>query len=120
MYLPYQIADTVKRRRFHPLRNLRKIFRRRTVSHAEAPPLQIHSFGTGSSSTTDTTTVSSKSGGQMPISGGYLYLKRDHSTDGYNSGSGRNAEDESSDMDNNRCEISDCQRSFSEGRLIDR
>lgn len=54
----------------------------------------------------------------MPISGGYLYLKRDHSTDGYNSG--RNAEDESSDMDNNRCEISDCQRSFSEGRLIDR
>lgn len=117
MYLSLiNIADTVKRRRFHPLRNLRKIFRRRTVSHAEAPPLQIHNFGTGSSSTTDTTTVSSKSGGQMPISGGYLYLKRDHSTDGLSSG--RNAEDESSDMD--RCEISDCQRSFSEGRLIDR
>uniref|UniRef100_A0A336KV59 CSON000024 protein n=1 Tax=Culicoides sonorensis TaxID=179676 RepID=A0A336KV59_CULSO len=108
-------TDTVKRRRFHPLRNLRKIFRRRTVSHAEAPPLQIHNFGTGSSSTTDSTTVSSKSG-HMPISGGYLYLKRDHSTERY---SGRNAENESSDMDTNRCEISDCQRSLSEGRLID-
>lgn len=79
------------------------------MSHAEAPPLQIHNFGTTSSSTTDTTTISGKSG---QISGGYLYLKRDHSTDGIG---GRNAEDESSDM----AEISDCQRSFSEGRLID-
>lgn len=61
----------------------------------------------------------------MPISGGYLYLKRDHSSEGYNrrtaggavSGTGY-IEDESSDMD--RGDISDYQRSFSEGRLLDR
>lgn len=55
----------------------------------------------------------------MPVSGGYLYLKRDHSSEGYNRRiGGGHLEDESSDMD--RGDIADYQRSFSEGRLIDR
>lgn len=52
----------------------------------------------------------------MPVSGGYLYLKRDHSSESYTNR--RHLEDESSDMD--RGDIADYQRSFSEGRLIDR
>lgn len=108
------LTDTAKRRRFHPLRNLRRIFRRRTVSHAEPPLPQIQNFGTASSSTTDTTVSSNKSG-HLPISGGYLYLKRDHSTEEYNR---RHTEDESSDLDRN--DMTDSQRSYSEGRLIDR
>lgn len=66
--------------------------------------------------------MSSKSGTSMPVSGGYLYLKRDHSSDGYSNHHHhhhhRHLEDESSDMD--RGDIADYQRSLSEGRLIDR
>lgn len=114
----FSSPETQKRKRFHPLRNLRRIFRRRTVSHAEPPPQRIiHNYGTTSSSTTDTT-VSSKSGLSMPVSGGYLYLKRDHSSEG-GAFNRRSGEDESSDMDRGDL-ITDYQRSFSEGRLIDR
>ncbi|EAA13741.4 AGAP010805-PA, partial [Anopheles gambiae str. PEST] len=117
-------SDTTKRKRFHPLRNLRRIFRRRTVSAADrapgqlgakaAGPTHIH-FATPGCSTTDATlprtgypiTIRNESGTAPGTSQGGPggYFKRET----YRL---RNSDD----LDK---EMSDYQRSLSEGRLVD-
>ncbi|XP_053689417.1 probable serine/threonine-protein kinase DDB_G0282963 [Sabethes cyaneus] len=118
-------TSTTRRKRFHPLRNLRRIFRRRTVSSADATPRQllgksqthIH-FATSGCSTTDATlprtglgvpiTIRSDSGGGVGGGGsavGAGFYKRET----YRL---RDADDLDKDM-------SDYQRSLSEGRLVD-
>ncbi|XP_058462735.1 putative uncharacterized protein DDB_G0277255 [Malaya genurostris] len=121
-------TSTTRRKRFHPLRNLRRIFRRRTVSSADATPRQllgksqthIH-FATSGCSTTDATlprtglgvpiTIRSDSGGGVGGGGGVvgvvgtgLYKRETYRL--------RDADDLDKDM-------SDYQRSLSEGRLVD-
>uniref|UniRef100_A0A182P1W1 DUF4739 domain-containing protein n=1 Tax=Anopheles epiroticus TaxID=199890 RepID=A0A182P1W1_9DIPT len=120
-------TDTTKRKRFHPLRNLRRIFRRRTVSSADRVPGQLGAkgpthihFATPGCSTTDATlprtgfgvpiTIRSEStsGGAHPgtsQAGTGAYFKRET----YRL---RNSDD----LDK---EMSDYQRSLSEGRLVD-
>ncbi|XP_035792722.1 uncharacterized protein LOC118466936 isoform X2 [Anopheles albimanus] len=133
-------TDTTKRKRFHPLRNLRRIFRRRTVSSADRAPGQLGAkggvhpthihFATPGCSTTDATLP--RTGFGVPITirgesagtgssqhllggiqaaaagngiGGPVYFKRET----YRL---RNSDD----LDK---EMSDYQRSLSEGRLVD-
>ncbi|XP_065085982.1 bromodomain-containing protein DDB_G0280777 isoform X2 [Ochlerotatus camptorhynchus] len=119
-------TNTTRRKRFHPLRNLRRIFRRRTVSSADATPRQllgksqthIH-FATSGSSTTDATlprtglgvpiTIRADSGGGgigggVGIAGTGFYKRETYRL--------RDADDLDKDM-------SDYQRSLSEGRLVD-
>ncbi|XP_058055078.1 uncharacterized protein LOC131206518 [Anopheles bellator] len=138
-------TDTTKRKRFHPLRNLRRIFRRRTVSSADRAPGQLGAKGSSPThihfatppgcSTTDATLprtgfgvpITIRSGGdsaagtsqhhhhhyhqqqqqQVGASGGGIggYFKRET----YRL---RNSDD----LDK---EMSDYQRSLSEGRLVD-
>ncbi|XP_055529306.1 probable WRKY transcription factor protein 1 [Wyeomyia smithii] len=115
-------TSTTRRKRFHPLRNLRRIFRRRTVSSADATPRQllgkgqthIH-FATSGCSTTDATlprtglgvpiTIRADSGGGGGGAVGAGFYKRET----YRL---RDADDLEKDM-------SDYQRSLSEGRLVD-
>ncbi|XP_050090862.1 uncharacterized protein LOC126574616 isoform X2 [Anopheles aquasalis] len=134
-------TDTTKRKRFHPLRNLRRIFRRRTVSSADRAPGQLGAkggvhpthihFATPGCSTTDATLP--RTGFGVPITirgesagagssqhlgssiqaggsggngvGGPLYFKRETYRLRI-----------SDDLDK---EMSDYQRSLSEGRLVD-
>ncbi|XP_058831655.1 bromodomain-containing protein DDB_G0280777 isoform X2 [Topomyia yanbarensis] len=115
-------TSTTRRKRFHPLRNLRRIFRRRTVSSADATPRQllgksqthIH-FATSGCSTTDATlprtglgvpiTIRSDSGGGgVGVVGAGFYKRETYRL--------RDADDLDKDM-------SDYQRSLSEGRLVD-
>ncbi|XP_052862589.1 serine-rich adhesin for platelets [Anopheles cruzii] len=138
-------TDTTKRKRFHPLRNLRRIFRRRTVSSADRVPGQLGAKGSSPThihfatppgcSTTDATLprtgfgvpITIRSGGDStagtsahhqhhhhhhqqqlaaPAGGGIGgYFKRET----YRL---RNSDDLDKDM-------SDYQRSLSEGRLVD-
>ncbi|XP_055631897.1 bromodomain-containing protein DDB_G0280777 isoform X2 [Toxorhynchites rutilus septentrionalis] len=118
----HQAGDTgtTRRKRFHPLRNLRRIFRRRTVSSADATPRQllgksqthIH-FATSGCSTTDVMlprtglgvpiTIRADSGGGGGVGAGF-YKRETYRL--------RDADDLDKDM-------SDYQRSLSEGRLVD-
>uniref|UniRef100_A0A182Q2P7 DUF4739 domain-containing protein n=1 Tax=Anopheles farauti TaxID=69004 RepID=A0A182Q2P7_9DIPT len=120
-------ADTTKRKRFHPLRNLRRIFRRRTVSSADRAPGQLGAkgpthihFATPGCSTTDATLP--RTGFGVPIT-----IRNDPSTPGAvpgtsQAGAGVYFKREtyrlrnSDDLDK---EMSDYQRSLSEGRLVD-
>lgn len=112
-YIFFLFTETQKRRRFlHPLRNLRRIFRRRTVAHADTiqnnshVPQQIRNSNTPSS--TDFINTGIPTAGQGTAIGFY---PREHSADGL-----RNKEiAEELDRD-----MTDYQRSFSEGRLIER
>uniref|UniRef100_A0A182YIY3 DUF4739 domain-containing protein n=1 Tax=Anopheles stephensi TaxID=30069 RepID=A0A182YIY3_ANOST len=124
---PTNASDTTKRKRFHPFRNLRRIFRRRTVSSADRAPGQLGAkgpthihFATPGCSTTDATLP--RTGFGVPITirnesaagvappgssqvGAGAYFKRET----YRL---RNSDD----LDK---EMSDYQRSLSEGRLVD-
>lgn len=111
----YLITETQKRRRFlHPLRNLRRIFRRRTVAHADTiqnnshVPQPIRNSNTPSSS--DFINTGIPTAGQGTAIGFYPKDKREHSADGL-----RNKEI-AEELDR---EMTDYQRSFSEGRLIE-
>ncbi|XP_021705318.1 uncharacterized protein LOC5565208 isoform X3 [Aedes aegypti] len=118
-------TGTTRRKRFHPLRNLRRIFRRRTVSSADATPRQllaksqthIH-FATSGCSTTDAT---------LPRTGlGVPITIRADSGGGGGGGSGgvgagfyKRETYRLRDADDLDKEMSDYQRSLSEGRLVD-
>ncbi|XP_062559355.1 bromodomain-containing protein DDB_G0280777 isoform X2 [Armigeres subalbatus] len=124
----HQAGDTgtTRRKRFHPLRNLRRIFRRRTVSSADATPRQllaksqthIH-FATSGCSTTDATLP--RTGLGVPIT-----IRADSGGGGGGGGGGGVAAGfykretyrlrDADDLDK---EMSDYQRSLSEGRLVD-
>ncbi|XP_049296668.1 serine-rich adhesin for platelets isoform X1 [Anopheles funestus] len=123
---PTNASDTTKRKRFHPLRNLRRIFRRRTVSSADRAPGQLGAkgpthihFATPGCSTTDATlprtgfgvpitirneSVSSTAPGTSQAGTGAYFKRETYRL--------RNSDD----LDK---EMSDYQRSLSEGRLVD-
>lgn len=156
-------TETQKRRRFHPLRNLRRIFRRRTVAqadnlsprssiiddssstyshhgshgrlHVRSPGIDI--VGTTTSASSDTLPTypphhhhhrerhqqhrnqqqqsSSHVISQSVSAGAGFYVskeKREHSAD-----SARTNKEVTSDLDR---DMTDYQRSLSEGRLVDR
>ncbi|XP_058119465.1 uncharacterized protein LOC131287805 [Anopheles ziemanni] len=131
---PANAADTTKRKRFHPLRNLRRIFRRRTVASADRAPGQLGAkgqqthihFATPGCSTTDATLP--RTGYGLPITiraGGPESAGAVPGTSQAAGGGGapggyfkretyrlRNSDD----LDK---EMSDYQRSLSEGRLVD-
>lgn len=121
-------TGTTRRKRFHPLRNLRRIFRRRTVSSADATPRQllaksqthIH-FATSGCSTTDATLP--RTGLGVPIT-----IRADSGGGGGGGGVGgvgaagfyKRETYRLRDADDLDKEMSDYQRSLSEGRLVDR
>ncbi|XP_062716959.1 putative mediator of RNA polymerase II transcription subunit 24 isoform X3 [Aedes albopictus] len=120
-------TGTTRRKRFHPLRNLRRIFRRRTVSSADATPRQllaksqthIH-FATSGCSTTDATLP--RTGLGVPIT-----IRADSGGGGGGGGVGgvgaagfyKRETYRLRDADDLDKEMSDYQRSLSEGRLVD-
>lgn len=121
------IAETQKRRRFHPLRNLRKIFRRRSVAQADtiSPTSSLDDPTVGRLSTSRATETSPDGnqkhhhhhGHQITSSvsvGGGFYVtkeKRERSADS------ARAKEVADELDK---DMTDYQRSLSEGRLLDR
>lgn len=125
------IAETQKRRRFHPLRNLRKIFRRRSVAQADtiSPTSSLDDPTVGHLSTSRATETSPDGnhkphhhhhhhhGHQITSSvsvGGGFYVtkeKRERSADS------ARAKEVADELDK---DMTDYQRSLSEGRLLDR
>lgn len=157
MFHFFFVTETQKRRRFHPLRNLRRIFRRRSVAQADnLSPRQsvtdesistygshgrLHMRSTGIDIAGTTTSASSDTMPATPTyqqhqhyrqqplnyqpatnvlsssasaAGGFYVIKekRERSAD-----SARTNKEVKSDLDR---EMTDYQRSLSEGRLVDR
>ncbi|GAB0096417.1 hypothetical protein DMENIID0001_119230 [Sergentomyia squamirostris] len=120
--------ETQKRRRFHPLRNLRRIFRRRTVPRGDFAGQSgdncssIPSGGTSqvvnsSDSSSPPSIVDVTSAGSV-ISGGYtttIYLTKERLESNSENRSGKK-KDSIPEMER---DIGDYQRSFSEGLLLD-
>lgn len=121
-------AETQKRRRFHPLRNLRKIFRRRSVAQADtiSPTSSLDDPSIGRLSSTRAIETSPDGihkshhhhhGTQITSSvsvGGGFYVtkeKRERSADS------ARAKEVADELDK---DMTDYQRSLSEGRLLDR
>ncbi|KFB37479.1 AGAP010805-PA-like protein [Anopheles sinensis] len=134
---PANAADTTKRKRFHPLRNLRRIFRRRTVASADRAPGQLGAkgqqthihFATPGCSTTDATLprtgyglpITIRGGGGGPESAGAVLPGTSQAAGGGGAPGGYFKREtyrlrNSDDLDK---EMSDYQRSLSEGRLVD-
>lgn len=122
-------SETQKRRRFHPLRNLRKIFRRRSVAQADtiSPTSSLDDSTVGRLSTSRASETSpdgnTKShhhhhhGHQITSSvsvGGGFYAKKEKRERSADSARGKEVADE---LDK---DMTDYQRSLSEGRLLDR
>lgn len=99
-------TETQKRRKFlHPLRNLRRIFRRRTVANAETVPI-----------TSPLSTSSNIDGVDHHHQRNLEYLsvdKREISADG----GLRHSREKTKEIDS---DMTDYQRSLSEGRLVER
>lgn len=135
-------TSTTRRKRFHPLRNLRRIFRRRTVSSADATAprqllaakgnnlhhqhphhhLQTHiHFATSGCSTTDATLP--RTGLGVPITiradagGGGIGPGPAGIAGGFYKRETYRLRVDADDLDK---DMSDYQRSLSEGRLVDR
>ncbi|XP_059608635.1 uncharacterized protein LOC132256312 [Phlebotomus argentipes] len=123
--------ETHKRRRFHPLRNLRRIFRRRTVprgdfvGHGGDNCSSIPSGGTSqmvnsSDSSSPPSIVDVTASGSV-TSGGYtttIYLTKERLEGNLDMRSGRIAKMKEAQDELDR-DITDYQRSFSEGLLVD-
>lgn len=126
------IAETQKRRRFHPLRNLRKIFRRRSVAQADtiSPTSSLDDPSVGRLSTSraiETSPDGTHKSQQhhhhqhgphlitssVSAGGGFFVTKekREHSADS------ARAKVVADELDK---DMTDYQRSLSEGRLLDR
>lgn len=128
------ITETQKRRRFHPLRNLRKIFRRRSVAQADtvSPTSSLDDPTVGRLSTTHAIETSPDGihksqqqhhhhHGPHPITssvsvggGGFYVTKETRRARGADSSRTKEVADE---LDK---DMTDYQRSLSEGRLLDR
>lgn len=122
------IAETQKRRRFHPLRNLRKIFRRRSVAQADtiSPTSSLDDPTVGRLSTSRATETSPDGnhrshhhhhGHQITSSisvGGGFYVTKEKRERSADSARTKEVADE---LDK---DMTDYQRSLSEGRLLDR
>ncbi len=122
------ISETQKRRRFHPLRNLRKIFRRRSVAQADtiSPTSSLDDPTVGRVSSTRANETSPdgniKSHRQhhshqitssVSVGGGF-YAKKEKRERSADSARAKEVADE---LDK---DMTDYQRSLSEGRLLDR
>lgn len=126
-----RITETQKRRRFHPLRNLRKIFRRRSVAQADTiSPTSSLDDTTVRRLSTSRATETSPDGKHKPqhhhhhhhshqitssVSvGGGFYAKKEKRERSADSARAKEVADE---LDK---DMTDYQRSLSEGRLLDR
>lgn len=139
-YFHFFFSEPQKRRRFNPLRNLRRIFRRRTVTHADTTTISpsssidepqnserlcVPAHLLRSPKNTDTATNcgytnnsltanSAMLTNSVSVSNGFYVVKqkREHSAD-----SARTNNELVSDMER---DMTDYQRSLSEGRLVER
>uniref|UniRef100_A0A1B0CKN7 Uncharacterized protein n=1 Tax=Lutzomyia longipalpis TaxID=7200 RepID=A0A1B0CKN7_LUTLO len=124
-------SEAQKRRRFHPLRNLRRIFRRRTVprgdftGHSGDNCSSIPSGGTSqvvnsSDSSSPPSIVDVTASGSV-TSGGYtttIYLSKERQEGNFESRSGKIGKRKDI-LDEMEQDMTDYQRSFSDGLLLD-
>ncbi|XP_053671770.1 uncharacterized protein LOC128721984 [Anopheles nili] len=124
---PPTTSDTSKRKRFHPLRNLRRIFRRRTVSSADRAPGQLGAkgtpthihFATPGCSTTDATLPRASFGVPITIRGDPTAVSGTSQAGQPPGVYFRRETYRLRNSDDLEKEMSDYQRSLSEGRLVD-
>lgn len=127
-----EFAETQKRRRFHPLRNLRRIFRRRTVPRGDfagqsgdncssIPSGRTSQMVNSSDSSSPPSIVDVTASGSV-TSGGYtttIYLTKERLETNLDSRTGRVGKRKET-LDEMDRDMTDYQRSFSEGLLLDR
>ncbi|XP_037033500.1 uncharacterized protein LOC119072392 isoform X2 [Bradysia coprophila] len=124
---PPDTPETQKRRRFHPLRNLRKIFRRRSVAQADtiSPTSSLDDTTVGRLGAASETSPDGKHKSQhhhhhhshqitssVSVGGGF-YAKKEKRERSADSARAKEVADE---LDK---DMTDYQRSLSEGRLLD-